>query len=227
MPRHRVSMQVSRTTSGPRARFTRTNILSRWKEEEEEEEPSSPLLRRPLPPIVVPPILFLDPRVYSWISFSFFLFSFSSLSLSFSILFQNLRSYLTGSIECKRKKKTKETNRFDFRGNSFFYFGNFKIALFLLFSSSSFLNLFVPKLFRWVFFFFFTKCGEKICMYFQRMSLFYRWIGPRSKNLRVHHENAINLQCEQVRRVPRNKHGMLGREERARFTRASWERILG
>lgn len=110
MPRHRVSMQVSRTTSGPRARFTRTNILSRWKEEEEEEEPSLPLLRRPLPPIVVPPILFLDPRVYSWISFSFFLFSFSSLSLSFSILFQNLRSYLTGSIECKRKKKKNEGN---------------------------------------------------------------------------------------------------------------------
>lgn len=165
MPRHRVSMQVSRTTSGPRARFTRTNILSRWKEEEEEEEPSLPLLRRPLPPIVVPPILFLDPRVYSWISFSFFLFSFSSLSLSFSILFQNLRSYLTGSIECKRKKKTKETNRFDFRsfrGNSFFYFGNFKIALFLLFSSSSFFKSLRAKIVQVGFFFLYEMRGENL-----------------------------------------------------------------
>lgn len=115
-----------------------------------------------------------------------FIFGSSRLFLDFLLLLPLLffifvlifldfisESYLTGSIECKRKKKTKETNRFDFRsfrGNSFFYFGNFKIALFLLFSSSSFLNLFVPKLFRWVFFFF-TKCGEKICMYFQRNAL--------------------------------------------------------
>lgn len=48
---------------------------------------------------------------------------------------------------------------------------------------------------------------------FQRNALVLSVNRPSLKE-RVHHENAINLQCEQVRRVPRNKHGMLGREER-------------
>lgn len=58
-----------------------------------------------------------------------------------------------------KRKKTKETNRFDFRGNSFFYFGNFKIALFLLFSSSSFFKSLRAKI---VGFFLYEMRGENL-----------------------------------------------------------------
>lgn len=104
-----------------------------------------------------------------------FIFGSSRLFLDFLLLLPLLffifvlifldfisESYLTGSIECKRKKKTKETNRFDFRsfrGNSFFYFGNFKIALFLLFSSSSFFKSLRAKI---VGFFLYEMRGENL-----------------------------------------------------------------
>lgn len=107
-----------------------------------------------------------------------FIFGSSRLFLDFLLLLPLLffifvlifldfisESYLTGSIECKRKKKTKETNRFDFRsfrGNSFFYFGNFKIALFLLFSSSSFFKSLRAKIVQVGFFFFYEMRGENL-----------------------------------------------------------------
>lgn len=93
-----------------------------------------------------------------------FLLFFPLLFFIFVLIFLDFisESYLTGSIECKRKKKTKETNRFDFRsfrGNSFFYFGNFKIALFLLFSSSSFFKSLRAKI---VGFFLYEMRGENL-----------------------------------------------------------------
>lgn len=107
-----------------------------------------------------------------------FIFGSSRLFLDFLLLLPLLffifvlifldfisESYLTGSIECKRKKKTKETNRFDFRsfrGNSFFYFGNFKIALFLLFSSSSFFKSLRAKIVQVGFFFLYEMRGENL-----------------------------------------------------------------